>query len=229
MCVCVLLSSPITDPSPPPSPSPACAPSLSLRADGQRPARTQRDGHRLLPEPLRPAPRRPPAQPLRHPPHAPQPHAHTSAGPREPQLPPLEGATLRPATSPSSTIRPPPLPRPPCLPVCSSPCRGADTEMEERGGGVARGAGGAKGVTDHMDHSLPFGFLTGALVRRPLEEGGRKGRVSRHTSDRSSVFIVLQKKNPPQPFYGPARVERSSFQQRRGRRAMPEWIGYLQG
>ena len=62
------------------------------RADRERPAGTQWNGDRLLPEPLRPSPRQPHPKPLRHTAHASQPDTHTSSPPREPQLPAVEGS-----------------------------------------------------------------------------------------------------------------------------------------
>lgn len=94
--------------------------------------------------------------------------------------------------------------------------------MEERGGGV--GGGGHRSHGPLASFWLPHWHS----FCRPLEEGGQKGSVPTH--QRPFIrFYCLGKKNPPQPFYGPAEVERSSFQERRGRRATLEWRGYLQG
>lgn len=99
-------------------PSPNCD-----RADSERPAGAQWNGHRILPEPLRPSPQQPHPQPLWHTTHASQPHAHTPTASRKPQLSALEGTlSSGPLTACQhlGNIQPPFNQRPSlCLCVCS--------------------------------------------------------------------------------------------------------------
>lgn len=144
------------------------------RANSERLAGTQWNGHWLLPEPLWRSPEQPHPQPLRHTAHAPQPHAHTSATPRKPQLPALEGtlsawlwqrAGIQATFSQLSTNGPPSV----------SVCVQLDTEMLRwRDSHSSTGS-----CSLWLPHTHSFCG----------PEGGRGGKSVPHTSDHSPILF----------------------------------------